>query len=78
MNVLELLQGKRIIVKTDVGVDVELVIKEVIEDHRSVNLEESTAANDWWPATRDWTTYIVKFTNGHQKTYDSLNQIKVI
>ena len=77
MNVLELLQGKSIMVQTDVGPIVELVIKEVVENHHSQDLEESTAANDWWPATRDWTTYTVKFTNGRQKNYDSLSQIKV-
>ncbi len=78
MNVLELLRGKHMMVKTDVGVDVELQIKEVVENHHSQDLEPSTAANDWWPATRDWTTYTVKFANGYSKQYDSLNQINVL
>ena len=77
MNLLELLKGKHIKVMTEVGVEVELQIKEVEENNHSVDLEPSTAANDWWPATREWKTYTVHFTNGHKKIYDSLNQIEV-
>lgn len=78
MNVLELLKGKHIRVKTDVGVDVELEIAEVKEEHHSREIGESNAANDWWPETHNWTTYRVKFTNGHAKTYQSLNEINVV
>ena len=77
MEILDLLKGRKMIVHTDVGVDVELTIKEVNEDHHSENLEPSTPANDWWPASRDWTTYTVTFTNGHTKTYHSLSEIKI-
>lgn len=77
MDLLELAKGKKIIVKTDVGVDVELEIKEIKTNNHSQDLEESTAANDWWPAQRTWKTYTVYFTNGHSKTYDSISQIKI-
>ena len=77
MNVLDLLKGKRIMVTTDVGVVVELEIKEVVQNNHSEDLEPSTRENDWWPKSRDWTTYTVHFTNGYKKHYDSLNDIKV-
>ncbi len=65
-------------VQTDVGVEVELEIKKVKENHHSQDLGPSTAANDWWPASRDWKTYTVTFTNGYSKTYSSLHEIKII
>lgn len=77
MNVLELMKGRNIVVTTDVGASVELQIKEVKENRHSEPLEPSTKENDWWPASRDWTTYTVYFTNGHSKTYSSLNEINV-
>lgn len=78
MKVLELLVGKRMIIKTDMNVDVELEIQEVKEEHHSEDLGPSTAANDWWPPTRDWKTYNVTFTNGAKKVFQSLNEINVI
>lgn len=78
MNILELAKGKKIIVKTDVGVDVELEIKNIEANHNSRDLEESNAANDWWPAQETWTTYTVYFTNGHSKVYSSMSEIKII
>lgn len=78
MNVLDLLIGKKVSIMTDMKVEVELEIKKVKEVAHSQNLEPSTAANDWWPASRDWTTYIVYFTNGSQKEYESLKQINVL
>lgn len=78
MNVLELLKGKKVNVLTDMKVGVTLEIKEVKQNNHSVDLEPSTAANDWWPASRDWTTYTVYFTNGATKTYDSLERIEVL
>jgi hypothetical protein len=77
MNILELLKGKKMMVETDMKVFVELEISEVIEDNHSVDLEPSTRENDWWPATRDWKTYRVKFTNGALKEYNSLEEINV-
>jgi len=78
MDVLDLLKGKKMSVMTDMKVAIELTIKEVEEKHNSVDLEPSTSANDWWPASRDWKTYIVYFTNGSSKTFSSLSEIKVI
>jgi len=75
MKLLELLKGKKIMVTTDVGVMVELEIAEVIDRNFSENLEEPNPANDWWPKTRDWTTYTIKFTNGYSKDYPSLDDI---
>ncbi len=77
MKILDLLKGKKIMVKTDVGAIVELEIKEVKENKHSEDLEPATAKNDWWPASRDWITYTVVFTNGYHKSYSSLEEIEV-
>jgi len=77
MNVLELMIGKKMLVKTNVGIEVELEIKRVEEKSNSQDLEPATRENDWWPASRDWTTYIVYFTNGYRQEYSSLSQIKL-
>jgi hypothetical protein len=76
MNVLELLAGKKMIVETDMGVHVELEIKEVKREHHSVETGPSTRENDWWPPTTEWDTYKVIFTNGKSKEYDSIEDIK--
>lgn len=78
MNLLDLLVGKKMKVMTDMKVEVELEIKKVEEKHHSQDLEPATAANDWWPASRDWTTYTVYFTNGSTKVFSSINEIKII
>lgn len=82
MNILDLMIGKKMIVKTDMKVDVELEIKKVTEDINTItrDLEPSTQANDWWPAQESTTTvkYIVEFTNGATKIYGSLKEIKLI
>lgn len=67
MTILDLLKGKKMIVETDVKTFSELEIKEVIENHHSEDLEPSTKENDWWPKTKEWETYTVKFTNGASK-----------
>ena len=78
MNILDLLKGKEIIVPTNMKVDVKLKIEKVEERHHSEELGPSTPENDWWPPTRDWVDYKVTFTNGASKTYNSLNEIKII
>lgn len=78
MNILELLKGKKMKVMTDMKVEVELEIKEVEEEHGSRDLEESTQANDWWPAQETWVNYIVHFTSGAYKKYSSISDIKII
>ena len=77
MNILDLLKGKKIIVSTEVGVDVELEIKEVKKNHHSEDLAPATRENDWWPPSRDWTTYTVYFTNGHSKNFSSFTEILI-
>jgi hypothetical protein len=77
MKILDLAKGKHIMVKTDVGVMVELEIERIEPKHNSRDLEPSTAANDWWPAQERWTTYEVYFTNGHKKSYSSLSEIDI-
>lgn len=78
MNILDLLKGKEVIIKTDALVDVKLIIDNVEQLNRSVDLEPATQANDWWPASRDWVEYKVKFTNGYSKIYHSLNEMNII
>lgn len=78
MNLLDLLKGKEIMVPTEVKVDVKLTIKEVKENHHSEDVEPATQQNDWYPASRSWTTYTVTFTNGAKKEYQSLKEIKII
>ena len=75
MNILDTLKGKKIMVETDMGVSVELEIKEVKEEHHSEDLEPATPANDWWPPSRNWTNYRVIFTTGKSKVYNSLTEI---
>jgi len=70
MNILELFKGKKIMVMTDMGVEVKMTIKQVREEHCSEDLEPATPLNDWWPKTRDWTEYVVEFTTGKTKKFD--------
>lgn len=77
MNLLDLLKGKKMSVMTDMKVEVELTIEKVEQNNHSEDLEPATRENDWWPASRDWTTYTVVFTNGARKQFSSLNEIKV-
>lgn len=78
MKVFDLLKGRRAIVLTDAKVDIELEIQSVEENKHSEDLEPATAANDWWPKSREWTTYDVLFTNGFRKSYESMNDIKLV
>ena len=82
MNVLDLLIGKKVKVMTDAKVEVELEIKKVSENRHTTSrdLEPATQANDWWPASESTTTinYVVEFTNGYNKQYDSLKSIKIL
>lgn len=78
MNVLDLLIGKKMIIMTDMKVEVELEIKEVTEKRHSRQITPDTPENDWWGETENWTTYTVNFTNGAKKEFSSINEIKVI
>jgi len=76
MKILDLAKGKKIIIKTDVGVEVELEISEIKEIPHSQDLAPATRENDWYPPSRDWKTYRVYFTNGYNKEYSSLHSIE--
>lgn len=78
MKLLDLFKGKKIMVMTDMKIPVEMTIKEIKEEEHSVEVGESNASNDWWPETRDWTTFDVKFTNGVTKSYGSLDAIEIL
>ena len=77
MNVLDLLKGKKMMVMTDMKVEVELTIKDVKENNHSRQIGESNASNDWWPDEERWSTWTVYFVNGAQKDYNSLGSIKI-
>lgn len=78
MNLTKLLKGKMVKIMTDAKVEVELEIESVNQENHSQDLEPSNQANDWWPATRDWSTYNVKFVNGYVKSYNSIEDIKLV
>lgn len=77
MNVLDLLKGKKMKVMTDMKVEVELEIEEVVQDSYTRQITPDTPENDWWGETETTHFYIVKFTNGSTKRYDSISQIKI-
>lgn len=78
MKPTDLLKGRKVNYMTDAKIMVQLEIKKVTEEHHSENLEPATRENDWWPPTRDWTTFEVEFTNGFRKTYRSLSEISLV
>jgi len=78
MNIFDLLKGKKVLVKTDVGIDVELEIKNVTESHHAQDLEPPTSGNDWRPTSREWTTYDVIFTNGRYRQYKRISDIQIV
>ena len=75
MDLSSLLKGKKAIIKTEVGVDVQLEIEKVEEKYHSEDLEPATKENDWWPKSRSWTTYDITFINGYRKSYHSISEI---
>ena len=78
MDVLELLIGKKMKVMTDLKVEVELEIEKVEIEPHSRQITPDTPENDWWGESIDWKTYLVKYTNGATKRFDSITEIKVI
>jgi hypothetical protein len=78
MDVLELLKGKKMRVMTDMKVEVELEIQEVKQNNHSEDLEPATRENDFWPPSRNWTTFTVTFTNGAKKQFNNINEINVL
>lgn len=78
MKILDTLVGRKVKVKTDMQVSVELTIKSIEENHNSQDIGPSTRENDWWPEQRTWTTFDVKFTNGSHKSFSSLSDIDIV
>ena len=77
-NIFDLLVGKKMIVKTDMKVDVELEIKEVKQNVHTRQITPDTRENDWWGETSTSYSYTVYFTNGSNKNFSSIDDIKVI
>lgn len=77
-TILDLMVGKEMMVDTDMKIPVKLKIHEIKEHHHSRQIGESNAANDWWPETQDWVTYLVTYTNGASKEFSNLSEIKIL
>jgi hypothetical protein len=77
MTTLELLEGKYMSVMTDMLVMVELQIESVKQDTHVQQITPDTRENDWWGETKETHSYIVTFTNGATKKFNSINDINV-
>lgn len=81
MNILDLMKGRVVLVNTDMKVEVELIIQEVVENTSSWSreTEPATIENGWWPSEihGSSTEYVVKFTNGVTKRYGRIGDIKL-
>lgn len=78
MNLIDLLNGKKMNYMTDAKVIVQLEIKTVKEISHRRDLEPATSANDWWPDSEEWKTFEIEFTNGFVKTFRSLAEIDIV
>ncbi len=78
MDVLDLLVGKKMNIMTDMKVEVQLEIQEVIQNSHTRQITPDTPENDWWGETETTHSYTVKFTNGATKKFNSIQSIKVI
>lgn len=82
MTLTGLLKGKMVKIMTDAKVEVTLEIETVIENitTREEVITPDTPENDWWGTSITHTTikYIVKFTNGFEKSYSSIESIDII
>jgi hypothetical protein len=78
MKLNDLLKGKMVNVMTDAKVSIQLEIESVEEKNHSRDLEPATRENDWWPASVDWKTIDIKFTNGFSKSYSSFSEIDLV
>ena len=78
MDVLDLLVGKKMLIMTDMKVEVELEIKEVKQNTHTRQITPDTPQNDWWGETETSHTWTVTFINGAKKNFDSINSIKII
>ena len=78
MNALDLLKGRKMKVMTDAKVEVELEIEKVEPNQHERVITPDTRENDWWGESVYWNTYMVHFTNGFKKDYDSIKAIEII
>lgn len=76
VTALELLEGKDMMVMSDMG-EIRLTIKKVEIDRLHVQLEPDTRENDWWGASCDYDEFVVTYTNDHKKRFKSISEIKV-
>jgi len=70
----QLLEGRDMIIKTDVG-DVRVTIAKVEIKTGTIMIGKSTHKNDWWPESYNYDYYIFTFTNGASKEFNSLKKV---
>lgn len=56
--------GKKLRHRNRYGRTVILEIEDIKTTNHSEDLEPATPANDWWPASRDWTETRIYFVDG--------------
>ena len=82
MIVFDLLVGRKMMVMTDMKVELELEIKEVKDTSHSTTrqITPDTRENDWWGESEitQHPSFTVTYTNGAVKKFTSLEEIKVI
>lgn len=78
MKLQDLLKGKLVNVMTDAKIVVQLEIETIEEKIHTKDLAPATKENDWWPPSIDYTKIDITFTNGLQKTYNTLSEIDII
>jgi hypothetical protein len=76
-TIFDLMVGRKMLVKTDMKVDVELEIKEVKHETSTRQITPDTAANDWWGESETTHSYVVHVTNGSSKRFNNLEDIKL-
>jgi len=60
--------GKKLRHRNQYGRTVILEIEDIKTHNYSEDLEPATPANDWWPATRDWSETKIYFVDGSSIT----------
>lgn len=78
MTVFDLLIGKTVKVRADVGIDVNLKISDIKNTSWTRQITPDTPQNDWWGERENVTRYTVTFDTGFKKEYDKLESIQII
>lgn len=73
----KLLEGRTVSVMTDVGAKVPLEVKSVKKIKRTIE-EPDTPQNGFWGQTYDVIEYVVRFKNGHEKTYKDVSDLEIV